>query len=519
MKILSKEQIYEADKLTAKNQKISSVELMERAGIRVFNWIHSRLQGQQVKIHILCGIGNNGGDGMVVGRHLKTHGYNVEVYVVNFSDKRSEDFLTNLSRLKELKYWPKLIVSEDEFPQISKDEIIIDAIFGIGLNRKPIHWVNGLIKKINHSNAFVLSIDIPSGLYMDSLPDNSEHVIKANFTLTFQTPKLIFFLPQTGIYTNEWDIVDIGLDHDYIKNVKSEVSFILKDTILPFYIPREKFTHKGTYGHSLIIGGSYGKIGAVILSAKACLKTGAGLVTTFIPKCGYTSIQTAIPECMVLTDKEENSISHIKYDIKPTVIGLGIGIGQDKKTVETFKNLLSFNNIPMVIDADGINILAHNASLIDNISPNSVLTPHPKELERLIGKWTDDFDKLKKAKKFSSSHKCILVIKGANTITVFENNLYINSTGNPGMATAGSGDVLTGIITGLISQGYEPLQATIFGVYIHGRAGDLSTLSNSYESIIASDIIDNIGNAFIDLFKQINNNEDKDNSNNSGKVV
>lgn len=502
MKILSKEQIYEADKLTVKNQKISSTELMERAGVGIFNWIDSRLQGQQIKIHVFCGIGNNGGDGMVIARHLKTHGYNVEVYVVNFSDKRSDDFLANLSRLKELKYWPALIKSEDEFPEISNNDIVIDAIFGIGLNRAPIDWVHALIKKINQSNAFVLSVDIPSGLYMDSLPKNTDDIIKANFTLTFQSPKLIFFLPQTAIYTNDWDIIDIGLDQEYISNLKTNISFILKEDVLPLYIQREKFTHKGTYGHSLIIGGSYGKIGAVVLAAKACLKTGAGLVTTIIPKCGYNIIQTSFPECMVLTDNEENIISNIKYDTEPTAIGIGVGMGQDEKTKSAFKNFLKSTKKPIIIDADAINILANDKDLIKNIPAKSVLTPHPKELERLIGKWNDDFDKLNKVKKFSSLYNCILIIKGANTITVFKDNIYINSTGNPGMATAGSGDVLTGIITGLISQGYESLNAAIFGVYLHGKSGDLSTISNSYESVIATDIINNIGNAFIDLFKQ-----------------
>ncbi len=511
MKILSREQIYEVDKLTIQKQKISSSDLMERAGIGIFNWIHSRLQGQPIKIHIFCGIGNNGGDGMVIARHLKMHGYNIVAYVVNFSDKRSDDFLINLSRLKELKYWPKLIKSESEFPEISNNDIVIDAIFGIGLNREPINWVHTLIKKINQSNAFVLSVDIPSGLYMYRLPDNNEHIIKANFTLTFQSPKLVFFLPETAIYTNDWDIIDIGLDKEYMDSVKTNATFLLKEDILPIYIPREKFTHKGTYGHSLIIGGSYGKIGAVMLSAKSCLKIGAGLVSVFIPKCGYNIMQTSFPECMVITDKDENLISNIKYDIEPTIIGIGVGIGEDKKTKTAFKNLLSTVNTPMVIDADGINILAADKNLMKHVPIESVLTPHPKELERLIGKWDNDFEKIKKAKEFSKTYKCIIVIKGANSIIIFENSIYINSTGNPGMATAGSGDVLTGIITGLISQNYSPLHAALFGVYLHGKSGDLSTITNSYESIIATDIINNIGNAFIDLFKQ----PEKENSNNN----
>ena len=499
MKILSKEQVYEADKITCKSQQISSDELMERAGMGIFNWLHSRLQGKQVKIHIFCGIGNNGGDGLVIARYLKNNGYNFKVYVVSFSDKRSKDFELNFNRLQEIQCFPELITSENDFPEILNEEIVIDAIFGIGLSRPPSDWVISLIKKINSSNVFVLSVDVPSGLYMDKVPENEHQVIKANYTLTFETPKLPFFLPQTGIFSNGWEIISIGIDQTFMDTVQAEAHFILKEDALPLYIPREKFTHKGTYGHSLIIGGSYGKIGAAVLSAKACLKSGAGLVTTYIPKCGYNIMQTSVPECMVITDESENIISNIQYKIKPTVIGFGVGIGKDKKTARTFKQLLTSIQIPIVIDADGINLLSENRDLINEIPPKSVLTPHPKELERLIGKWKDDFEKIKKVKEFSAEYDCVVVIKGAHTLTVYRNDIYVNSTGNPGMATAGSGDVLTGIITGLISQGYGPVNACIFGIYLHGLAADIAIQGESYESLTASEIIKNTGNAFNNL--------------------
>lgn len=509
MKILSKKQVYEADKITCESQQISSDELMERAGLGIFNWLHTRLQGKQVKIHIFCGIGNNGGDGLVIARHLKNNGYNLGVYVVNFSDNRSKDFKLNFERLKEIECIPESITTENDFPEILKDEIVIDAIFGIGLSRPPSEWVADLIRKINLSNAFVLSVDVPSGLYMDKVPENEDQVIKANHTLTFETPKLPFFLPQTGIFSNGWEIISIAIDQTFINTVKTDAHFILKEDILPLYIPREKFTHKGTYGHSLIIGGSYGKIGAIVLSAKACLKSGAGLVTVYLPKCGYNIMQTSVPECMVITDESENIISNIQYEIEPTVIGFGVGIGKDKKTADTFKHFLSSLQTPIVIDADGINLLSENRELLNEIPPKSVLTPHPKELERLIGKWKDDFEKIEKVKKISVTHDCIVVIKGAHTLTVYHNNVYINSTGNPGMATAGSGDVLTGIITGLISQGYEPLNACVFGVYIHGFAGDIAIHDQSYESLTALDIIKNLGKAFNNIFND--NNAQKSN--------
>jgi len=474
MKIFTAEQIYEADKFTIEKQGIASSELMERAAIQIFNWIHLRMQGAQVKIHLFCGIGNNGGDGIALARHLQEHGYNIEVYVVNYSEKRSQDFLLNLDRLKDRKVWPHFLNNENELPEIHRDDIIVDAIFGIGLNRTPNNWVVEIIKHLNQTQAFILSVDMPSGLFVDKLPENLDGIIKSNFVLSFQAPKLIFFLPETGIYSNQWEVIDIGLDAAYLMNTRTNYQLIGKNEVLPFYIPREKFAHKGTYGHSLLIGGSYGKIGAVALAAKACLKSGSGLVTSYVPSCGYIPLQTALPEVMVLTDANETHISEILYTLKPTVIGIGVGLGKDIVTKKAFAAFIKENKIPLVIDADGLNILAEKKELLKLLPSKTVLTPHPKELERLIGEWKDDFDKLNKAKKFSNKYDCILVIKGANSIVVYDGMGYVNTTGNPGMATAGSGDVLTGIITGLIAQSYEPLQATIFGVYLHGRSGDIA---------------------------------------------
>jgi hydroxyethylthiazole kinase-like uncharacterized protein yjeF len=308
-------------------------------------------------------------------------------------------------------------------------------------------------------------------------------------------------LPETGIYSNQWEVLDIGLDSDYLNSVDNEYELIGKNEVLPWYQPREKFSHKGSYGHSLIIGGSYGKIGAVILAADACLNTGSGLVTTYIPECGYIPMQTALPEAMVITDSHVKMISDVQFDITPTVIGLGIGIGQDEITVSALREFLSRNKTSLVIDADALNIISKNNELLTMLPAQSVLTPHPKELERLIGSWKDDFEKLEKAKAFSEQNDLILVIKGAHTITLYNGKGYINSTGNPGMATAGSGDVLTGMITGLIAQGYNALRATVFAIYLHGRSGDLAVEQCGYQALTASEIIDYVGDAFLDLFK------------------
>ena len=503
MKIFSKAQIYEGDRLTAEKQNISSTELMERAGIQIFNWLHMRMQGAQVPIHIYCGIGNNGGDGLVVARHLINHGYNVHTYVVNYSDKRSKDFLKNYDRVKETtKKWPTLLGPDDDFNAINPEDIIIDAIFGIGLNRPAADWVVKLFQHFKASKAFTLSIDIPSGLKTDKVPENENNVVWADYTLSFQSPKLVFFLPETARFTIQWEVLDIGIDLDYLMNTLTVVELIGKQEVLPIYKPREKFSHKGMFGHALVIGGSYGKIGAVTLASRAALSSGAGLVTAFVPKCGYVPLQTSFPEAMVITDRNTEIITDINFDIASNAIAIGIGIGIHKETVLGFQEFIKQNNAPLVIDADGINILSMDKDLLQLLPENTVLTPHPKELERLIGAWSDDFDKLNKVKAFSKKHKVIIVVKGANTITVLADKLYINATGNPGLATAGTGDVLTGIITGLLAQGYDPLASALFGVYLHGKAADIAVEDFGYQSLIASHVIEAIGDAYIDLFKQ-----------------
>ena len=444
MKLFSKEQIYEGDKLTTERQNISSTDLMERAGTQIFNWIHMRMQGAQVPVHVFCGIGNNGGDGLVLARHLSTHGYNVVTYIVNYSNKRSKDFLINYERIKNVtKDWPKMMTSAVDFPQIHQDDIIVDAVFGIGLNRSPDDWVQELFQKFRASKAFTLSIDIPSGLYTDKAVDNENAVVHSNYTLSFQSPKLVFFLPETARFTVQWEVLDIGIDRDYLMQTETESELISKFEVLPLYQPRDKFAHKGNFGHALIIGGSHGKIGAVNLASKACLSSGAGLVTAYVPNCGYDSLQSSLPEAMVITDKDENYITDISFNIDPNVIGIGVGMGTDDITTKAFEGFLKKNKKKLVIDADGINIISKKKSLLKLLPSQTIITPHPKELERLVGQWTDDFDKLSKVRSLSTKYDIIVVIKGANTITVYKDKQYVNTTGNPGMATAGTGDVLT----------------------------------------------------------------------------
>ncbi|TDQ31041.1 NAD(P)H-hydrate dehydratase [Zeaxanthinibacter enoshimensis] len=501
MKIYTAQQIYDADKFTIKKQQITSAMLMERAATELFNWIHERLQGAPVLIHIFCGIGNNGGDGLVLARHLQDHGYHLKVYIVDYSKNRSEDFLINLERLKERKVWPTVIEKGSTLPEIGNEDIVVEAIFGLGLSRPPADWVLQLFDYLNTSKAFKVSVDIPSGLYTDRVTPEQQ-AVEADFVLTFQAPKLIFFLPGTGKYIGNWAALDIGLDQEFLAGRETTYDFVVQSELRPLYREREKFTHKGTYGHSLIIGGSYGKIGAVHLSARACLHSGSGLVTAYVPSCGYIPLQTAIPEIMLLTDPAEQQIEKLEFELEPSVIGMGIGMGTSEATAEAFSAFLKRNKIPLVLDADALNLLSADKELLGDIPPGSVLTPHPGELKRLIGSWEDDFDKLEKAHAFSKKYDCILVIKGSHTFTIYGEKGYINSTGNPGMATGGSGDVLTGVITALIAQGYEPLQATVLGVFLHGRAGDIAASEWGYEALSATLIIEKMGQAFRSLVSE-----------------
>lgn len=495
--------MYEADKATEAKEGISSIDLMERAAHQVFAWIENRLQGSPVPIHIFCGIGNNGGDGLALARMLLNKNYNVICYIVNYSEKRSSCFLTNFARLKDNnKVWPIQIKTDEDYPELSNEGIIVDAMFGIGINRQLDSWVKGLVNHINQSGAFILSIDVPSGLFVDAATPDLDAVIKANLTLTFQAPKLAFFLPETAVFTQALEVLNIGLDLEYLQNTPTVAKLILKQDAAGLYIPRQKFDHKGTFGHALIAGGSYGKMGAVILAAKACLRVGAGKVTSLIPKCGYNIIQTAVPEAMVVCDASENELTYFPLTEDFQAIGIGVGLGTHKTTAEGFEKFLKTCNLPLVLDADAINLFSKNKKLLDLLPKKSILTPHPGELERLVGSWKNDFDKLAKVKKLSKKHDVIVVIKGANTITVYQDSLFINTNGNPGMASAGSGDVLTGMLTGFISQGYDPLISAIFGVYLHASAGDIAAQHLGYNSIIAGDLIEFLGDAFLELFRK-----------------
>ena len=498
MYILSPQQTANTDKATIKNKGITSVDLMETAATSCFQWLHNKLQGKNNNIHVFCGIGNNGGDGLVIARHLHQHNYRVNCYIVNFSDKRTEEFLVNYSRLTEIGLNPVELNNENDFPEIDTDDMVVDAIFGNGLARNPVGFTKKLIQYINGKNVFTLAIDIPSGLFGEQSVTDSTSVLKASHILTFQTPKMAFLLPENKDYVNTWEVLDIGLDQNYIESLKPKNHYIIKKDIIPLYKSRNKWDHKGTFGHSLIIGGSYGKMGAVTLASKGALKIGSGLISAYIPKCGYEILQVSVPEVMVEVDTD-SILTYFNFKTNPTAIGIGPGMGTAEKTAQGFENFLKDNKLPLVVDADGLNLLSKNRLLMNYLPKNTILTPHPKELERLVGAWKNDYEKLEKVSEFAIKYSVIVVIKGAHTAVIQNDECFFNSTGNPALATGGSGDVLTGMITGLLAQGYEPINAAILGVYLHGKTADIALPVSGYETFTATTIFDYLAAAILEI--------------------
>lgn len=498
MKILTSEQIREIDSKTIAYENISSLELMKRASKACFDWFTSRFTDKNLSISVFSGTGNNGGDGLVVARMLHKSGYNVRVFVVENSRNYSDDCSHNIRRARAENIYTQKITSREEIPDLSDYDIIIDAIFGTGINREISGLPRQVIEQINQSGKTIISMDVPSGL---SMSEKTPFAVQATETVTMQIPKLALYLPDNEHFTGNVHIVDIGLSEKAITEAKTNCYFIRKAEIKSLLKPLSKFTHKGILGHSLIIGGSLGKMGSVCLASKAAMKTGCGLVTALVPKCGTTVLQSVFPEAMVIEDISETHITEIDFDLNPNAIGIGIGMSDLPETQDAFHRFLEKNKKPMVIDADGLNILSKNKEWLDILPPKTILTPHPKELSRLIGDWSEDYDKIKKTSEFAQKHNLIVVVKGAYSLIVDPENVHVNSSGTSALATAGSGDVLTGIIASLLAQGYEPLDATKIGVFIHGLTANLSAAKIHPRSFTASDIIENLGNAYAEIEK------------------
>lgn len=483
------------DEYTIKNEPINSIDLMEKAARACVAWLVKNISIEH-PIEIVCGNGNNGGDGLAIARWLLFYNYHVRVFIKN-DLKKSEDNLTNLQRLKECGFTEIINLNENTDINFQNNSVIIDCIFGTGLDR-PVEgfWVN-VINQINQSNCRIISIDIPSGLFISvdlSQRQWMHSIVKATATLTFQTPKLSMLIPGWGNYCGQLKILDIGLSQDFIDKNSSEQFFVTFDDIAKHFKKREKFSHKGTFGHALMVAGNTGKCGAAILSSKACLKSGAGLVTVHSGDECSCGIHTANPEVMMDNSTLE-SLDLKRY----SGIGIGPGIGTENDQALILQTLLKNAKCPLLLDADALNLYSQNPGKY-NLPANSILTPHPKEFDRLAGESHNAYERLQKAQNFAKENKVILVLKGAYTaICNVDGKAFFNSTGNAGMATAGSGDVLSGIITSLLAQGYLPIDAAIVGIYIHGAAGDFAAKNKSVTGMIASDIIENLDLVFREL--------------------
>ena len=509
MKILSAEEIRLWDQYTIAHEPISSIDLMERAANACVEWI-----GEQGLTHrpfiIFCGKGNNGGDGLAIARLLLERMYRVTTYILEFGHMGTPDFQANLARLHNVTGADiRFIQNGDQLHPIPGDAVLVDALFGSGLNRRLEGITADLVSHINASGCLVISIDIPSGMFVDR-SSRGNAIVRADHTLTFQCYKPAFLFPENDAYIGEVHTLDIGLHKDFYHTVSGRFELINENIIQSIHRPRKRFSHKGDFGHTLLVAGSYGKIGAAVLAAKACLRSGTGLLTCHIPQCGYAVLQVAVPEAMVMTDFNSSFNTRIEDDItKYDAIGIGRGLGTASETKMLLREIFDAYRSPVVLDADALNLLASQKDMLRLIPGGSILTPHPKEFERLFGETGNDFDRVQLALDKANELNVVIVLKGHHTFIAtpggrslpgtWAGEGFFNSSGNPGMATAGSGDVLTGILTGLLGQGYSSTETAILGVYLHGLAGDIAAAAMSMESMIAGDITAHLGQAFLRL--------------------
>ena len=494
MKILSAQQKREADKSTITNEPISSIDLMERASQACVSWIQKNCSVES-KFQVFCGTGNNGGDGLVIARLLSAENYKVEVSIIRFSENETKDFAVNLNRLEKL---PIKIIDSLVSDKIDAKEgyILIDALLGSGLNKPLDGKLKHRVQELNALKKFIISIDVPSGLFIDSINKNEQLSIEADVSLTFQTPPLSFFTIENAGRVGDWKLLDIGLDAGFIEDSDAVYNYIESQEIAEILQPRQKHNYKGSFGHALLVAGSKTKGGAAILSAKAAMRSGLGLLTMGIPDSLLYAMQVSCPEAMSIVLGKEEITSVPTIDVY-TSIGIGPGIGVGKSSTNFLKTLIQDSKVPLLLDADALNILSENKTWLSFIPQNSIFTPHIGEFKRLILNSDDSFDRLEAQIEFSKKFECIVILKGPNSqVSLPDGRVYFNSTGNPGMATAGSGDVLSGLITGLLGRRYHPMYAAILGVYLHGLAGDIAAEKFGEEAMNSGDIIDEISSAF-----------------------
>ncbi len=503
IKILSAAQIRLVDEATMQTEPISSIELMERAALACFRRLIKLIKPDE-EIVVFCGKGNNGGDGLAITRLLIEHGFNCHAVVVHAGNSFSADAELNFNKLAE-KYQSRIIEinAETDLEKIPTVNVVaIDALLGTGVNRPVEGLLADTIRFINTQVSRIISVDVPSGLYADASSQNNKHIVNSSLTLTFQFPKLAFLLAENKTYVPEFEILNIGLSPAAIEMQPASHYYLTKADIASLLKPRNKFSHKGSFGHALLVAGSKGKSGSAIIAAKACLRSGAGLLTLRSNKSTLEGLLHHLPEAMSEEDSHADRVTELDKPERFDAIGFGPGVGTHEDTQLVLKKLLHYYSGSLVLDADGLNILSENKTLLTFLPPATILTPHPKEFERLTEKHSSDFERLEALKIFSIKHNCIVVLKGAHSaIAMPDGNIFFNASGNAGLAKAGSGDGLTGIILGLLSRGYNAPQAALIGTFVHGYAADLYANKKSMESLLISDVIDLLPKAFRKLEK------------------
>ena len=503
MKLFTTDQIREIDLYTIQNEPIKSVDLMERAAGALFHWFQANIN-RSVSICIFTGPGNNGGDGLALARMLDHEEYKVEVYNIIIGSGYSDDWNINRKRLKGTGVKFTELDTPDHMPLIDYDSVVVDAIFGSGLTRGLSGFPAEVIKYLNSSVAKKISIDMPSGLSGEDNSGNSPgSIFKADITLSLQFPKLSFMFAENSVFVGDVKVIPIGLHPKIIREKETRYGIIDRNFASGIIKKPGTFDHKGVNGHGLLASGSCGKAGASVLAAKAALRTGIGLLTVHLPKPASNIMHISVPEAMVQCDQSEVLISDITDPGRFDAVGIGPGIGTKPNTVKAMEKLLEEFRGPMVIDADGLNIISANRKLMDMLHRSVILTPHPGEFRRLVGDYKSGFDMLALQSELSSATGAVILLKGARTsVALPDGRIWFNSTGNPGMATAGSGDVLTGMLLALLSKGYSAADAAIIGAYLHGLAGDIAIENSAPESLIASDIINNIGQSYLRTRKE-----------------
>ena len=467
--LLTSAQMRSADQFTIANKPIASIDLMEKAA-RAF--VQSFLRDEfdtNKSLAIICGKGNNGGDGLAIAHLLIANGYeNLKVYIINFNEKQSDDFAINLQRIEETRC-KKTIINQASDLKHLKADLIIDAILGSGLNKPLSGEFEALVQAINKLNKKVYAVDVPTGFFAEGKLPKDYNGIKACKTICFQRPKINFFFPESALATEKYGVVDIDLDEAFIQKQAADFYLVEESDIQKILQPRKLFSHKGTYGHALVIAGNTNTMGAALLSSMACLQTGAGLTTASIPHSGLTALNTALPEVMALPRDEYTRIEDPK---KYQAIAIGPGLGTEAENEKLLESLILANQM-LIIDADALNILGERPDLIDKLAANTIITPHMKEFDRLFGEHDNWWDRVQTAKEQAIKQKIVIVLKNQYTfICLPTGKVLINSTGNPAMAQGGMGDVLTGIIAGFVAQKYSATDAALLACYIHGKAGD-----------------------------------------------